>query len=93
MTAHDEEAFPWCAACGSYHHKDNPTCRRLTDGGKAMLEALVILKRHASTLRPEKTKCESCGQKHWKDLEAHEKDASLSRIIDKLRQMAAKEIQ
>lgn len=25
-------AFPWCNACQSYHHPDNPTCRRLPAG-------------------------------------------------------------
>lgn len=23
-----EPAFPWCDACRSYHHPDNPTCRK-----------------------------------------------------------------
>jgi hypothetical protein len=24
--------FPWCEACGSYHHPENPTCRRKRTG-------------------------------------------------------------
>ena len=23
---HEEEGFPWCDACKSYHHAKNPTC-------------------------------------------------------------------
>lgn len=28
MNDDDNIGFPWCEACGSYHHPDNPTCVR-----------------------------------------------------------------
>lgn len=29
MATEIASAFPWCSACKSYHHPDNPTCRKL----------------------------------------------------------------
>jgi len=87
----DKNGFPWCESCRSYHHPDNPTCAALSEGGKAALEALVILKRYATKLRPKKEKCSGCGLNHWDDLEAHKTQVTLNSIIEKLRSMAAKE--